>query len=334
MNKGNKHKEPDTPFDNMTYDSNRCFLCGDLLTDKNRTQEHIYPLWLQHKYNLANQRLTLLNGTSIKYKNLKIPCCKRCNGIMGSKIERPMERAVNRGYEGVKNIDPYIIFQWANKLSYGLFYKELSLLNDVRDPDGDTIFDNELIAEFKTRYVFLNSIISETQFANKPFSLLIFKLRPDEYFDYWGFDGYEEPVFCMYFGEVGIIIHFEDCGYNEGYFKSINEMNDLLERELCLIQFKEVFAKFLYKSSLFQLSIPSITIFDNNTPKLFLFTGVTLNGCLEWNTERYAKILASCIREWGIAFSEIYDGKNKKVRTFLFDEDGQFIDEPIQIIQE
>ena len=76
------------PFDQMTFTNDRCFLCGELLTDVNRSKEHVYPKWLQNKFNLWNASLILLNNTPIRYKDLTIPCCKRCNGIMSNKIEK------------------------------------------------------------------------------------------------------------------------------------------------------------------------------------------------------------------------------------------------------
>lgn len=39
------------PFDQMTFTNDRCFLCGELLTDDNRSKEHVYPKWLQNKFN-------------------------------------------------------------------------------------------------------------------------------------------------------------------------------------------------------------------------------------------------------------------------------------------
>ena len=87
------------PFDQMTFTNDRCFLCGELLTDDNRSKEHVYPKWLQNKFNLWNASLILLNNTPIRYKDLTIPCCKRCNGIMSNKIEKPVQHLVDGGYD-------------------------------------------------------------------------------------------------------------------------------------------------------------------------------------------------------------------------------------------
>lgn len=98
-----------------SFSMDRCFVCDTLLNDDNRTEEHIYPKWLQRKFNLYNQKISLLNGTFIDYRNLKVPCCKACNEKMSARIERPMEQAVESDYENFVGINRNIVFQWLNK---------------------------------------------------------------------------------------------------------------------------------------------------------------------------------------------------------------------------
>jgi hypothetical protein len=49
-----------------------CFLCGRRLGSRNRADEHIIPRWIQERFQLWNQTLTLLNGTTIAYRQLVI----------------------------------------------------------------------------------------------------------------------------------------------------------------------------------------------------------------------------------------------------------------------
>lgn len=46
-------------FKKETFGYNSCFLCGKECDIK--TAEHIFPKWLQHKYDLWNQKLTVTN---------------------------------------------------------------------------------------------------------------------------------------------------------------------------------------------------------------------------------------------------------------------------------
>jgi len=61
------------PFLEKTYTWDNCFLCGIRLGEKN-TEEHIFPKWLQHKFELWDQKLILTNKSKIPYRNLTIPC--------------------------------------------------------------------------------------------------------------------------------------------------------------------------------------------------------------------------------------------------------------------
>jgi hypothetical protein len=170
---------------------------------------------------------------------------------MGSKIEKPIERAVEGGYKEFINLDRTIIFQWLNKLSYGMLYKELSLRTNRSDTNSEMIMNKEILKELHMKYMFLKSIISGTQFINAPFILLVFKIDYEKNNPYWGHDGYIVPVFSMRLGDVGIISHMQDNGYNEEYFKEFPDMKELLDYTLHPIQFCELCARFFYKSSLF-----------------------------------------------------------------------------------
>ncbi|CUP05012.1 Uncharacterised protein [Clostridium baratii] len=77
------------PFNQMTFDYDKCFLCGEELNSNNSTVEHVFPKWLQHKFDLWNKKLILLNGSEIQYKNLTIPCCKNCNNnYLSNELEK------------------------------------------------------------------------------------------------------------------------------------------------------------------------------------------------------------------------------------------------------
>jgi hypothetical protein len=73
------------------YSGKRCFYCGKLLRGS-RTREHVFPLWLQKRFALADQHLTLLNGTQIPYRHLTVPCCPTCNNVHLSKLEKRSRR--------------------------------------------------------------------------------------------------------------------------------------------------------------------------------------------------------------------------------------------------
>jgi hypothetical protein len=94
----------------MKFDYTHCFLCGKELNDENKSEEHIFPKWIQRRHNLWNQKLILFNNTSISYKNLLIPCCKECNGKYLSALENKIRRACENGFDAFIKLDEQYIF--------------------------------------------------------------------------------------------------------------------------------------------------------------------------------------------------------------------------------
>lgn len=86
---------------------------------------------MQNRFNLWNQKITIPNGTQITYKQLIIPACNDCNNIVFGKLEQKMK------YSKASDIE---IWQWANKIHFGLWYKD-GILNYDRKKPGVKISD-------------------------------------------------------------------------------------------------------------------------------------------------------------------------------------------------
>ena len=54
-----------------TFDDESCFLCGKECD--NKTAEHIFPKWLQHKYKLWDKKLTITNNSVIHSSKVFLP---------------------------------------------------------------------------------------------------------------------------------------------------------------------------------------------------------------------------------------------------------------------
>lgn len=309
-----------------SFSVDRCFVCDELLTEVNATEEHIYPKWLQRKFNLYNQKISLLNGTFISYRNLKVPCCKECNEKMSARIEKPMKQAVESGYDGFIKLDRNIIFQWLNKLSYGMLYKEAMLLRERSDEDSGYIVSHEILNELHMKYAFLVSIVRDTEYVREPYSLLVFRIKPDAKNPYWGFDGFNIPVVCFCMNDIGIIAHLQDNRFNEDFFKEQSSMSILLRKELHVVQFREVMARFFYKSSLFLRNPSYIMIMEGDMPAQIISPEMSGIGYDDWKQESYARVLEFFWQDFRIPFQEIYRGDDK-VLTLLWDENGHFIED-------
>jgi len=314
------------PFDKMTFTYDKCFLCGVELLEENRTDEHIYPKWLQNKFDLWDKKLILLNNTDIRYKDLKIPCCKTCNEKMSSLFEKPIEHAVNGGYDEFITLDRNLVFLWLNKLSYGMLFKELSLDINRRSPEKGRIFTAEYLREFQMQYMFLQAILTNAKFNGKPYSMLIFKIDPCDDENYWAHDNPFQKTFFIRMNDIGIITHLMDNGFNEGFFLQYPVMEQLTHKTLHPIQFAEICARFLYKCSLFYRNPSYIMIFnDEQKPEIILSQDISGDGYDDWSQEDYAKILSFFWKPYKLNFIDIYKDDDK-VLSLIHREDESFID--------
>lgn len=305
--------------------NDRCFLCGAKLSAENRTKEHVYPKWLQKKFNLANQSMVLLNSTKIKYHNLTVPCCRLCNEKMSKEIEKPVEIMVKAGYDSFVKMNRNIVFQWLNKLAYGILYKEISLAIDRKNINSGSIYDVDNFKERKMEYLFLKSIICDTKFYEKPYSILVFKIK-NETLRYWSWENPFFHTFCMQLNDIGIVANLLDNGCNERAWMEDKKYSGLLEKDLHPIQFLEVCARFAYKCSLFLKTPTYLSVFDKND-KLTDIVSSDINGEVfkRWDQEEYARIFDYFIVSNNYTFSggKTYKG-NGLVATTLFDENGVF----------
>ena len=169
----------------MALDHDHCFLCGVHLTDEQgtdayRTDEHVFPKWMQRDFDLWNQELNLLNGTTIRYRSLTIPCCKKCNGFWLSQVEDRVSRAFRAGADAVKALDPTVLGLWMGKIYYGIHFKELALPADPRNPQGPTIVPPAQLARFSELHHVLQAMRQRARFERAPASVRVFRAQVPE----------------------------------------------------------------------------------------------------------------------------------------------------------
>jgi hypothetical protein len=196
----------------LQVDDDNCFLCGS--RNCQLTQEHVFPKWLQHRYDLWNETLILLNETKIQYKNLLIPCCAKCNSEDLSRLEAAVSAAVSSGFQSASELDRRLLYLWAGKLYFGVLRKEITLARERSRPNEGTILPKESLKSFSELHLFLQAIRGKHEFLGRPpYSILLCNLhdvgRPRNYF-------FRDSLFHMTvairLGEVGIIVALEDAG--------------------------------------------------------------------------------------------------------------------------
>lgn len=324
--------EPNSLFykiDKKNYDNNYCFLCGIKLNRTNRSDEHVIPKWIQRKYCLRNEELYLLNGTSIKYRNLKIPCCSKCNNEYLSKLEKRIATAEAAGYDSFVKLSRYDIFYWVSKIYYGLIYRELSLLRDIRNPQGGYLLDSEYLQTFRSHYMFLQGIRGKHICDNFfPSSLFIVKVQKPNNIKYqWDLLDIQNKIFiALRFGEIGIIAPLQDM---ESIDKSFN-LDDIYKFELNPDQFCEIAAAIsCYYFSLNR--IPKFLSFESEEglvhTSLSSLQGLSNKPIFDKFDEKlFIQILSMFTR---LPIDEI-SPEPGKILSFMYDENKQPVFRPIE----
>lgn len=300
------------PIKDKSLEKNRCFLCGARLSKSNRTEEHIFPKWLLNRYNLWDDKLTLLNKKYMQYRKIKIPCCRDCNTIYLGKLEETIAEASKKGYREFIKIPKIKIFQWLQKIYYQILYMELRLLFDPAKKAEGTIIDKETIERYRMCHLFLQSIRTKVKFHKPcPWSIFIFQIQ--EYGkNKLNFD-FKDSLFLLTIavrmGDIGIIGCLQDNNSQERIFK--NYFRKIQKIALHPIQFNELIAKVFYKESLCNRTSKYVTSLGKDHLEVI---SIPLQGLSskpiydDWIQAEYAKwISVFC----GLDYNQVYHPTDK-----------------------
>lgn len=250
---------PHPDYGSLSTNDASCFLCGT--ESEPITEEHVFPKWLQSRYNLWDSRVDLLNETSITYKHLKIPCCARCNNGALSRLESMISQAVVSGYHASEALNPRLWYLWAGKLYFGILRKELNLPRERSNPTAGRIVHEEGLKSFQSLHLFLQGIRSKHEFTDQvPYSVLVCNLHDLGGSRSYSFrDNLASMTLSIRMGDVGVIVTLEDSGLtSSSYGRYVREVN---HRKLHPLQFDELYARATYQVSLFDSSINYLTEF-------------------------------------------------------------------------
>lgn len=177
-------------------DIRTCFICDRDAT----TVEHVIPGWLQRRFNLWDQLLSLPNRSTIPYRQLVVPACHRCNVEVFGALERKIEADQATDSE---------IWLWANKIHYGLTHKDRFLAWDRKNRSisiGDVSAQCDLLE--RSRH-FLHCVSGDFKTDPDPFgSVFVFRFPNEQDFKFAHF--VESRSICVCVGKVGYVVFVED----------------------------------------------------------------------------------------------------------------------------
>ena len=308
------------------FSENKCFLCGVSLTNENKSDEHVFPKWLQHQFNLWNKTIYLINGTTIQYKNLKIPCCTSCNNGPLAEMEDKVSVAVKRGYREFSKLERKDIALWLAKLFYGVLYRELFLPLDRKKPNNERIVSEERIRGYQLIHFFLQSVRipvkMESFETGYPVTIYLFKVQKLKCNDY-NFDFRDDinlKTIYARIGDIGILAAF-DAGAQavegEEYF------GRYLQKKLHPLQLEELGANLFYKASLLDRN-PKVLIKETEseiTIHHLPIAGLSMKSVFrEWAEEDYIQILSTFTG----APVEFICPNESQIMTWLTNQNGEF----------
>lgn len=307
---------------NKKFKSSCCFLCGINLTSEVESVEHIFPKWLQEKFNLWDKKLILSNGTSIPYRSLTIPCCIGCNTVHLSKLESYVKSKCDAGYQEFQNMDRGRLFLWLGKMFYGILYKELFLPNNRKQSKTNTIASVELLESVRSLALFLQQIRERHQFEGFfPASIFVVETKCLDQLDFqWDFfDDIAGTFIGIRMGTLGVIANLRDAGAIEETRESLKQFFQI---PLHPLQFQELAAHVAYRSLLLSKESRFVSDTDGNmvTTRLLPLHGLSNKPLFGiWNASDYARVLARFTR---LPFKEL-NPSGKLVWSWMIDENDK-----------
>lgn len=203
-----------TGLENFEITKETCFICGRPAD----TVEHLFPKWLQHKFNLWDEKLVIPNKTTIAYRQLLIPCCKKCN----NEVYSGLETRIAAGTETEADI-----WRWANKLHFGLSLKDKFFDWDRKNPGykiGDVLSPYDPLEQSRH---FLHCVSGDFTCDPDPFGS-VFKFTFTEPQEYTFVHITNSSSICISLGDRGYIVFVRDGQFlkkNRGVLEDFQAIN-------------------------------------------------------------------------------------------------------------
>jgi hypothetical protein len=324
------------PFQKFDLNPETCFLTGQNL-HSSEEQISIFPEWLLDRYSLRDKTFKMLDESSLKYQDIKIPCAASVINNAINPLEEEIEKAFTGGYEEVIKVPEERLFQWMAKVMYSVLYNDICI--EQRKPTVKKHVTKAvefklspfLQERFTKLHLMLQSLVVPMDFKGpKPWSIRVFKIKySKDVFNYK--DESSNLNFSLGMNDFGIVACLQDngaVGINE------QEMTDKFSNKILHpVQFEELCARFIYSNYLLN-SYAEYTL--QSTDEKVIVESIPLNGTANkplfdaWNDDMFAQVLTLYWKPWGITKNEIITAGNSP-NSFLENNDTYAIVEPESI---
>jgi hypothetical protein len=321
-------------FINCISKGDNCFICGAFPKDKNFNNEHVIPNWILSKYGLYDKEITLINGSSIKYGQYKIPCCEECNSDLGLIFEQPISNLFSMPYESIINAIKAdgeiekLLFKWLSLIFIKTHVKDKTLLSERDLRKGESYLSERYSWEFDHHiHCIARSHYSRAYLA--PFvygTILFFQTIDNEMFGKFDYcDFHLGKVVMIKLNDICIIVVLDDAKVSgllfRDYLRRINgpltpfQVKEIVSHLAFLnihLMNRPVFYSDIGKNYIIKAKVPEILDIVEKNERI-----VNASKILHF----FVKDFMGNIDNKEQILNEIKSGK----RNFLFDEKDKFI---------
>lgn len=315
-----------------------CFICGAAPHEREFNNEHVIPEWLLRRYNIFSTTITLPNDRTIRYDRYTVPCCAECNSLMGEVVEKPISEIIQQGVDSINdfvlNGNLLKMFVWM-----GLIYLKTHLKDRLLRYHQDHRNGNERIADiYEWEHLhhihslvrcFYTGCFVEAEAIGSFLGIPVKAQATSEKFDYA--DLYQAQTMLLRLDDVAFLAVFNDSGGAMSYFWQKLEK---ITGPVSELQLREIMVELAYLN-LHLKERPTFQVeYDimNKTcrivgkrPKLDLIDmDRSIRGALLHHMIRHA--LPNIVIA-GHTEREMVEAIKAGSFTFLFNDDGKFIEE-------
>ncbi|MGK0426832.1 MAG: hypothetical protein ACJAUR_000934 [Ulvibacter sp.] len=319
------------PFKKMDFSPQKCFLTGQDI-DSEEEQIFVFPEWIMDRYSLHDKSLKMLEGSILRYKDMKIPC--HSSVIKGAidPLEREIEKAFTKGYGAVIKVPQERLFQWMAKIMLGVLYIDIDIEKRKFDLEGKKFTLPPFLQErLQKLHLILQSLVVPMEFkGTKLWSIKVFKIKiSKDIFNYK--DDSTNLNFSLGIHDFGIVACLQDNGAVAIHEQEIIEK--FSNKTLHPVQFEEICARFIYTNYL--LNIYAEYTIKSTEGKVIVESAPlcgTNNKSLfdRWDDDLFADVLSLYWKPWGITKDEIITFGNSPI-SYLENNDTYVIVEPESI---
>ena len=326
------------PFQIFDFSTQTCFLTGQNVHSAEE-QISVFPEWILNRYSLRDKTFKMLDESSLRYQDLKIPCIADVIKNALNPLEEEIEKAFTTGYEAVIKVPEERLFQWMAKFVYGVLYNDIRIeeRKSTAKEKYHTLARNEfklspfLQERFKKLHLMLQSLVVPMDFkGTKPWSIRVFKIKYSK--DVFNYRNESTNLnFSLGMNDFGIVACLQDngaVGINQ------QELTDKIsDKILHPIQFEELCARFIYANYLLN-GFAESTI--ESTEEKVIVESVPLTGTPNkplfdpLDDDMFGQVLANYWKPWGITKDEIVTLGNSPI-SYLENDYTHAIVEPSSI---